>query len=282
MRWAIGQGVYPAKWRQHTGLLDAGAEDMKMIDARTGELFKLDGRPVALDLCCGKGGWTNGLLKAGYQVIGIDIDDMGGYEGFLLLADVKTFDTCIFKGLKFSLVVASPPCQEFSYRSFPFKKCKNLPPPSKEIWHNCERIARELNCPLVLENVRGAQPYMGRAAAHYGSFYLWGDVPALLPIGRPKKGFKNDRNNKNWQGNCQANGKKFGWNAEAIQEGRNTKARDSFHGGIERGQKGMGYKKFKDMPHSQTGSKSSARKEWSAKIAMIPIELSEWIGQCFK
>jgi len=27
--------------------------------------------------------------------------------------------------------------------------------------------------------------------------------------------------------------------------------------------------------------KSNARKEWSAKAAMIPEELSTWIGQCF-
>ena len=30
--------------------------------------------------------------------------------------------------------------------------------------------------PLVVENVKGAQPWVGRAKAHYGSYYLWGDV----------------------------------------------------------------------------------------------------------
>ena len=234
-------------------------------DVRTGNIFKRDNiKPLALDLCCGKGGWTNGLLAAGYQVIGVDIEDMGDYTGFLLLADVKTLDVKIFKGMKFDLVVASPPCQEFSYRSFPFKKCRELAknvPPDKTIWQACERIARELNTPLVLENVRGAQPYMGKAQNHYGSFYLWGAVPALLPTGRPRKGFKNDPANKNWQGNCQA-GKKFGWNAEAIQQERTCKC--------------------VDKSHSRTGSKTSARKEWSAKIAMIPIELSTWVGYCFK
>jgi hypothetical protein len=32
--------------------------------------------------------------------------------------------------------------------------------------------------------VRGAQKWVGRARWHYGSFYLWGDVPALMPIVR--------------------------------------------------------------------------------------------------
>jgi len=34
---------------------------------------------------------------------------------------------------------------------------------------------------MVVENVKGAQPWVGRAKWHYGSFYLWGDVPALMP-----------------------------------------------------------------------------------------------------
>jgi hypothetical protein len=29
---------------------------------------------------------------------------------------------------------------------------------------------------MVVENVRGAQPWVGKAKANFGSFYLWGDV----------------------------------------------------------------------------------------------------------
>ena len=36
--------------------------------------------------------------------------------------------------------------------------------------------------PLIVENVRGAQKWVGRARWNYGSFYLWGDVPALMPV----------------------------------------------------------------------------------------------------
>jgi hypothetical protein len=38
----------------------------------------------------------------------------------------------------------------------------------------------------VVENVRGAQKWVGRARWNFGSFYLWGDVPALMPIVRPR------------------------------------------------------------------------------------------------
>jgi hypothetical protein len=33
--------------------------------------------------------------------------------------------------------------------------------------------------PLVIENVKGAQPWVGPAKAHFGSFYLWGDIESL-------------------------------------------------------------------------------------------------------
>ena len=42
---------------------------------------------------------------------------------------------------------------------------------------------------MVVENVRGAQPWVGRARWNYGSYYLWGDVPALMPqtVARAKR-----------------------------------------------------------------------------------------------
>lgn len=52
----------------------------------------------------------------------------------------------------------------------------------------CFRIQREASeaagryIPMVVENVKGAQPWVGRAKWHYGSYYLWGDVPALMPF----------------------------------------------------------------------------------------------------
>jgi len=55
------------------------------------------------------------------------------------------------------------------------------------MWLAAERIQREASAvagrhiPLVIENVRGAQKFMGPAGAHFGKQYLWGDVPALLP-----------------------------------------------------------------------------------------------------
>jgi site-specific DNA-cytosine methylase len=203
-------------------------------------------KPLALDLCCGKGGWTKGLLAAGWDVIGVDIKQWEGFpeDAFFIKKDVRyplSFHEANFvktntrkgmEGRKISLVVASPPCQEFSYRYLPFGRVRNLPQPDKSIWEACLRIAKECDCPIIIENVIGAQEWMGKAKLHYGSIYLWGDVPALIPSGKHVKGF-GDLNSKTAE-----------------------------------------YCKF--------GSKSKERKEFSAQAAMIPFELSRWIGECFK
>jgi hypothetical protein len=71
------------------------------------------------------------------------------------------------------------------------------------LFNACFRIQREAceaaghHIPMVVENVRGAIPWVGRSRANYGSFHFWGDTPALMPSfdGRHKgsagfKGFK--------------------------------------------------------------------------------------------
>jgi len=149
-------------------------------------------RPLCIDLCCGLGGWADGFLSEGYDVVGFDIERRR-YPGQLVLQDVKTLEGWQFRDA--ACIVASPPCQEYSYRSMPWKRVRTLPPPSNELFDACFRIQREAieagerYIPMVVENVRGAQDWVGRARWHYGSYYLWGDVPALMPYGRGVKGF---------------------------------------------------------------------------------------------
>lgn len=56
-----------------------------------------------------------------------------------------------------------------------------------ELFDACFKIQREAcaaagrHIPMIVENVQGAQPWVGRARWSFGSFYLWGDVPALMP-----------------------------------------------------------------------------------------------------
>ncbi len=153
-------------------------------------------KPLAVDLFCGLGGWTEGLLAEGYRVVGFDIErhvyGEARYPAQLVLQDVLTIHGAQFKSA--ALIVASPPCQAYSYRAMPWKRAKALPPPDNSLFEACFRIQREASeaaghwIPMVVENVRGAQKYVGRARWHSGPFYFWGDVPALMPMGLFKKG----------------------------------------------------------------------------------------------
>ena len=147
-------------------------------------------KPLAIDLYCGLGGWTEGLHAEGYDVVGFDVErhqyGEARYPAQLVLQDVLTLRGSNFKDA--ALIVASPPCQAYSYRAMPWKRAKALGPPDNTLFEACFRIQREAceaagrHIPLVVENVCGAQKWVGRARWHYGSFYLWGDVPALMPI----------------------------------------------------------------------------------------------------
>lgn len=171
-------------------------------------------RPLAIDLYCGLGGWTEGLLAEGWNVIGFDNQrhEYGDlrYPAQLVIQDVLTLHGRQFRSA--DLIVASPPCTEYSYMAMPWKRAKQIeralrgedtfPDRYKgsrttdelnALFDACFQIQREASeaagrhIPMVVENVRGAQKWVGRARWHYGSFYLWGDVPALMPIAKAYK-----------------------------------------------------------------------------------------------
>jgi hypothetical protein len=178
-------------------------------------------KPLAIDLFCGLGGWTEGLLAEGYDVVGFDIErhvyGAHRYPAQLVLQDVLTLHGSQFKNA--ALIVASPPCQEYSYMAMPWKRAKAKAAAIRadatgaelerlnRLFNACLRIQFEASLaagrhvPLIIENVKGAQPWVGRARWSFGSFFLWGNVPALMPFtsGRRRKfnpdrvsGFKND------------------------------------------------------------------------------------------
>ncbi|HKS96738.1 MAG TPA: hypothetical protein VJV74_11495 [Terriglobia bacterium] len=325
-------------------------------------------KPLCVDLFCGLGGWSEGFLAEGYGVIGFDIerhryparaidsteikaggidfnrhDSFNGttekrlrsapltggwdeYPGQLVLQDVLTIHGSQFRDA--ACIVASPPCQEFSYMAMPWKRAKQIAAALRgqgefpegyrgsrtiadltRLFDACFRIQREASeaagrhIPMVVENVKGAQPWVGRAPWNYGSFYLWGDVPALMPFtGRAQK--FNPDGTAHGQGswfavadskNRGAKGMGGSWfNQEHGRVVPGNNAGCPSRGGNEflmsaglKGEGGAWFKKRKDRGGnierlSCTSSRSAARKAASAQIAKIPTDLARWIAQCFK
>ena len=234
-------------------------------------------KPLAIDLFCGLGGWTESLLAEGYDVIGFDIErhvyGEHRYPAQLVIQDVLTLHGSQFKDA--ALIVASPPCQEYSYMAMPWSraKAKAAAIRADETGAELERLNRLFNAcfriqwdacaasgrhiPMVVENVRGAQPWVGKARYNFGSFYLWGDVPALMPVAakhRKVPGFRFDGSGKSFQ-TASVEGVKNGNDWFSSGEGCSAQRR--------------------------AGSKSQARKFASAMIAKIPAPLARHIGATY-
>ena len=235
-------------------------------------------KPLAIDLFCGLGGWTEGLLAEGYYVVGFDIEQHvygeHRYPAQLVIQDVLTLHGKQFKDA--ALIVASPPCQAYSYRAMPWKRAKALPPPDNSLFEACFRIQREASeaagrhIPMVVENVKGAQKWVGRARWNFGSFYLWGDVPALMPIAIARK-----NNGGSWFAIGSPGQKETGKNPVQELTAAGVKNKDA--DGYERTHpNAFGWKK------PRTSSHSKARKFASAMVAKIPIALSRHIAASWK
>ena len=288
---------------------------------------------MAVDLFCGLGGWTEGMLAEGFECIGFDIEchqyGDSKYPAQLVLQDILTLRGSQFKDA--DLIVASPPCQRFSWMAMPWSKAKEKArwyrdhardgdpegPRAAErqreltaLFDACFRIQREAIeaaghfIPLVVENVRGAQKWVGRARWNFGSFYLWGDVPALMPM---TKSFKNP-GVRRWNDFNDYGKVSPAWTTAGTKNNggswfniaHNT---TSGHGQNPDGRKGIpprptghwtnpeenGTKQGGDWFNASqpsisrlTGSKSNARKAASAQIAKIPFQLSRYIATVFK
>jgi C-5 cytosine-specific DNA methylase len=256
------------------------------------------GRALAIDLYCGLGGWSSGLLAEGWDVLGFDIErhvyGEHRYPAQLVIQDVRTLHGSQFR--EASLIVASPPCQFFSYCAMPWTRAKQLAREvradsnrlEKELalFNACFRIQREAceaagrHIPMVVENVRGAIPWVGRARFNFGSFYLWGDVPALMPFGQTIK------HGGDWFRDPTCPTRQGGQNGRKYDDGIKHPGNDISAVGFNvAGQrefgplvKGAAYQRTEDDKRQHIGV---TRKFASAMIARIPLPLSQHIAATF-
>ena len=277
------------------------------------------------------------------------------YPAQLVLQDVLTLHGSQFRDA--ACIVASPPCQAYSYMAMPWTRAKQIIRALRghgefpdeytgsrtveglnALFDACFRIQRDASeaatkaygcarcgiyhpatlldgcdfvprhIPLVVENVKGAQPWVGRAKAHFGSYYLWGDVDSVggrivaggLRFGQTLRVQKRHKFNPDGTNHGQGS-----WFKIADSKNRGSKndgagtwfnigspGQTQHNGNPVNGQKGESgswFSDYKSRPRgglierlSCTSSRSAARKAASAQIAEIPFELASWIARCFK
>lgn len=326
-------------------------------------------KPLVIELFAGCFGWSAGWLELGGRSIGFDIEHLPHHGPVpngadLVLQDVRTIHGSQFKNA--DLILASPPCTEYSYFAMPWSRAKQIAAALKgqgsfpegytgsrnladlnALFNACFRIQREAiqatghdcpacyglgprhssapcarcngtcwvtrHIPLVVENVKGAQPWVGPAKGHYGSFYLWGDVESVggrlcAPQSRfgqsikPLRRLAKNGGGGSWWPISHGvdNGEMYGVNPvrgpgiDGVKAPGNDTFRSTGHpcGKLTDPRypsDGDGLKNARNWwsdgagsLSATTSSHSPARKAASAQIAKIPLELSRWVARVYK
>lgn len=102
-----------------------------------------------LDLLCGAGGCTKGYQRAGFYVVGVDIDPQPNYCGDEFI-EADALDPPAFYD-EFDAVHASPPCQAYSIANNIHNR-KDHP----RLIESTRELLEATGLPYVIENVPGA------------------------------------------------------------------------------------------------------------------------------
>lgn len=119
-----------------------------------------------LDLFCGAGGAGMGYHRAGFEVVGVDINPQPRYPFPFILGDAIDVLTRMMNGEKFlasdgnwygiddfDVIHASPPCQAYSMASMQWRKSGTEYP---DLLEPTREALKRTGKPYVIENVPGA------------------------------------------------------------------------------------------------------------------------------
>lgn len=112
-------------------------------------------KPIALDICCRKGGATVGLQRAGFYVIGVDIDPQLGYPGDDFykedgLAFLANLDVYLPGGLRPALIHQGWPCQDANTATAG-NRAKGLADSHEQFIPRARELSDAIGIPYVLE-----------------------------------------------------------------------------------------------------------------------------------
>jgi len=145
----------------------------------------------ALDLYCGLGGWSDGLVLEGFEVMGIEINPeiASLYKHPVLVEDVRNLRGEQFPN--YDLIVGSPPCRDFSVVGDVFGHTWKRPPDPEgkgmELVNAFLRVVKDANPKFwLMENVPRLADYFEnpRFSTYLGVKHMkrsfWGNFPAFL------------------------------------------------------------------------------------------------------
>ena len=104
-----------------------------------------------LDLYCGAGGCSVGYNRAGFDVVGVDINPQPNYPFEFIQSDVFDIDESFLQ--EFDIIHASPPCQAYSIGAVWLHKGGNEYP---DLLGPTRKLLHEMSKPYVIENVATA------------------------------------------------------------------------------------------------------------------------------
>jgi hypothetical protein len=144
---------------------------------------------VLWDLCSGLGGWSEAFVQDGWIVIRIETNEALQYVPHTLKLDVRQWADWADDLPKPDVILASPPCLEFSTaymapRSVAAREGRPFEP-DMSIVNACKDIIDAFTPTWwCIENVNGAisafDPLLGRFSQKVGPFFLWGNFPTML------------------------------------------------------------------------------------------------------
>ena len=104
-----------------------------------------------LDLFCGAGGAAMGYHRAGFEVVGIDIDPQPNYPFEFHQQNALSIDTLLTR-YRFDAIHASPPCQRYSLLT----QGLGNPDDHPDLVAPVRELLRATGLPYIIENVVGA------------------------------------------------------------------------------------------------------------------------------
>ena len=114
-------------------------------------------RPRLLDLFCGAGGAAMGYHRAGFDVVGVDINPQPRYpfefrqgDALEMLRSINAFGGGHGGAAHFDAIHASPPCQDYS------RAMRHLSGDYPRLIEPVRELLKAIRLPYVIENVPGS------------------------------------------------------------------------------------------------------------------------------